>query len=61
MVYSPAETALLRQARSAGCAGSNGLGMLVYQGALAFAMWTGVRPDVAVMRRALQEAKSPPP
>lgn len=61
MVYSPPETALLRQARAAGCAGSNGLGMLLRQGALAFEMWTGFRPDVGVMRQALEEAKSPPP
>lgn len=61
MVYSPPETALLRQARAAGCAGSNGLGMLLHQGALAFQLWTGIEPDAGVMRRALAEAKSPPP
>lgn len=61
MVYSPEETVLLRQARDEGCAGSNGLGMLVHQGALAFEIWTGIKPDVAVMRQALVEAKSPPP
>lgn len=61
LVYSPPETALLRQARDEGCDGSNGLGMLLHQGALAFEMWTGIRPDVAVMRQALVETKSPPP
>jgi shikimate dehydrogenase len=61
MVYSPPETALLRQARAGGGAGSNGLGMLLHQGALAFEMWTRLRPDIAVMRRALEEEKSPPP
>ncbi len=30
--------------------------MLVYQGAIAFKLWTGVEPDVVVMRRALEEA-----
>ena len=29
--------------------------MLVYQGAIAFKLWTGVDPDVAVMRRALEQ------
>ena len=29
--------------------------MLVYQGAIAFKLWTGVEPDVAVMRRALEQ------
>lgn len=61
MVYSPPETVLLRQARAAGCAAGNGLGMLVQQGALAFEMWTGIRPDVMVMQQALVDAKSPPP
>jgi shikimate dehydrogenase len=56
MVYQPAETRLLRQARAAGCAGANGLGMLLHQGALAFELWTGLRPDIAAMRRALEEA-----
>jgi shikimate dehydrogenase len=60
MVYNPAETALLRQTRAAGCAGSNGLGMLLHQGALAFELWTGVKPDVTVMRQALLATKSPP-
>lgn len=56
MVYQPAETRLLQQARAAGCAGVNGLGMLLYQGALAFELWTGHRPDIALMRQALQQA-----
>ena len=33
----------------------DGLGMLVYQGAIAFKLWTGVDADVAVMRRALEQ------
>lgn len=40
MVYSPAETALLRQARNRGFPAVNGLPMLVWQGALALAIWT---------------------
>lgn len=53
LVYNPIETKLMRQAHAAGCAAANGLGMLVQQGALAFAAWTGQQPDVAVMRAAL--------
>lgn len=56
MVYQPAETRLLQQTRAAGCAGANGLGMLLHQGALAFELWTGLRPHTAVMRQALQDA-----
>jgi shikimate dehydrogenase len=29
--------------------------MLVYQGAIAFQMWTGVEAPINVMRRALEE------
>lgn len=60
MVYKPGETRLLRQARAAGCAGANGLGMLLHQGALAFALWTGLKPDVDVMRRALETEEARP-
>jgi shikimate 5-dehydrogenase len=32
--------------------------MLVYQGAIAFQMWTGVEAPVPVMRRSLEEVFS---
>ncbi|MDR3572515.1 MAG: shikimate dehydrogenase [Anaerolineaceae bacterium] len=41
LVYNPAETVLLRQARQAGSSAANGAGMLVEQAALAFEIWTG--------------------
>lgn len=56
LIYSPPETPLLRRAREAGCRSLNGLGMLLYQGAAAFQLWTGIRAPVAAMRRALGEA-----
>jgi shikimate 5-dehydrogenase len=34
----------MQQAQTAGCAASNGIGMLIYKGALAFEIWLGVRP-----------------
>jgi shikimate dehydrogenase len=52
-LYAPAETALLRQARSAGLRCSNGLAMLLHQGAAAFRLWTGVDPPLDAMRRSL--------
>jgi shikimate dehydrogenase len=55
MIYRPAETPLLRAARAAGCRTANGLGMLLYQGAAAFQIWTGQAAPVDVMRRALTE------
>jgi len=54
MVYKPAETKLLALAKAAGCKTSNGLGMLLHQGAAAFEIWTGQAAPVDVMRRALE-------
>jgi shikimate dehydrogenase len=54
MIYRPAETALLKAARQAGCRAANGLGMLLYQGAKALEIWTGKPAPLAVMREALE-------
>jgi len=54
MIYRPAETAFLKAARSAGCRAANGLGMLLYQGAAAFELWTGRPAPIDVMRVALE-------
>ena len=50
--YSPATTRLMEQVVAAGGIAFNGLDMLVYQGARAFELWTGVKPPVDVMRAA---------
>ena len=55
MIYRPAETPLLRQARMSGCRTANGLGMLLYQGAKALELWSGKQAPVEVMRRALEK------
>ncbi|WP_340116374.1 shikimate dehydrogenase [Pelagibius sp. 7325] len=47
LVYSPLETALLAAARAKGCAGVDGLGMLLHQGRPSFAAWFGVDPQVS--------------
>lgn len=54
MIYQPAGTKLLAAAKAAGCQTANGIGMLVHQGAKAFAIWTGQPAPVAVMRRAVE-------
>lgn len=41
LIYQPFETPLLKEASQAGCQTVNGLGMLLYQAALAFELWTG--------------------
>jgi shikimate dehydrogenase len=53
LIYNPAQTRFLQQARAAGCRAVNGLGMLLRQGALAFTRWTGQEPDLAVMAQAM--------
>ncbi len=55
MIYRPAETPLLKRAKTVGCHVSNGLGMLLYQGARALAIWTGKPAPVELMREALQK------
>lgn len=52
-VYAPLETGLLAAARARGLACVDGLGMLIHQGALAFEMWFGMRPDTRVARQRL--------
>lgn len=49
IVYNPLTTKLLRVAGERGCATVPGLGMLIYQGAAAFRLWTGVEPLVSEM------------
>lgn len=58
MIYRPAETALLRLAKRAGCRIANGAGMLLYQGAKALEIWSGRPAPVQVMRGALSTALS---
>lgn len=55
MVYRPAETPLLKAAKAAGCRVSNGLGMLLYQGAKALEIWSGRPAPIATMRKALEK------
>lgn len=53
LIYSPFETKLLSQAKKTGISSSNGLGMLLYQGVLAFSHFSGKNPPVEVMRSVL--------
>jgi shikimate dehydrogenase len=55
LVYNPLETKLLKQVKRAGARAIGGLDMLVRQGALSFAMWTGAEPPIDVMRTACEE------
>lgn len=55
MIYRPAETPLLKTAKAAGCRTANGLAMLLYQGARALELWSGLPAPLAIMRRALEK------
>jgi shikimate dehydrogenase len=52
-VYGPAKTALIRAAEEAGGRGTNGLSMLLYQGALSFSIWFNRDAPISAMRAAL--------
>ena len=53
LIYNPRETKLLGLARDKGARLSNGLGMLLYQGMIAFEIWTGKKAPKEIMRKAL--------
>ncbi|MCD7820275.1 MAG: shikimate dehydrogenase [Lachnospiraceae bacterium] len=50
IIYNPRKTRLLEDAEKAGCSISNGLYMLLYQGAAAFRIWTGTELPVEKIR-----------
>ncbi len=56
LVYNPPETPLLAAARAAGARTLGGLPMLIYQGAAAFWLWTGMEPPVELMLQTAREA-----
>lgn len=56
LIYNPQETKLLKLAKKKGAKASNGLGMLFYQGVLAFQHWASIELDDTVknkMRKSL--------
>lgn len=55
LIYNPQETKLLRVAKGRGAQTSNGLGMLLYQGALSFEIFSGKPAPVTAMREALSQ------
>ncbi|WPC44469.1 shikimate dehydrogenase [Clostridium sp. JS66] len=52
-VYAPAETALLKMAKEVGCKTMNGFGMMLFQGAAAFKLWTGKEMPIDHMKKVL--------
>ena len=56
IIYTPAETRLLREAAANGHPTLNGEGMLAGQGAAALEKWIGRKPDIPLMKAKLREA-----
>ncbi|PHR29748.1 MAG: shikimate dehydrogenase [Desulfotalea sp.] len=59
IVYNPLMTKLLRTAKDKGCTVVPGLGMLIYQGAAAFKLFTGVEPLIEEMSEVVYAAMAP--
>jgi len=51
IIYNPFETKILGDAKEQGAIIQNGIDMFVYQGALAFEMWTGCVPNIDRMKQ----------
>ena len=56
VVFNPPETQLIRMARERSLPVLDGLSMLVYQGVIAFELWTQRQAPESVMKRALRSA-----
>lgn len=60
LLYRPERTPFLKHARAAGRPAMDGQQMLLHQGALAFALWTGQPAPLEVMGRALRRSLRQP-
>lgn len=56
IIYAPHNTKLLRISRARGCKTIHGTEMLVYQGAMQFELWTGIKAPFQIMLKALKAA-----
>jgi shikimate dehydrogenase len=59
IVYTPLKTLFLKEAAAAGCNIIDGLSMFVYQGAIQFELWTGLKAPVDIMRKAVLDVLTP--
>jgi len=58
LVYNRSATALVKDAASLKLHATTGLGMLLYQGAIAFEIWTECKAPIDIMKKALKAALS---
>ncbi len=57
IIYDPLKTKLMSIAEEAGCKTMNGIDMLIYQGALAFNIWTGEDMPIEYIKEVLFKTK----
>lgn len=55
VIYDPGKTRFLQEAERHGCRTVNGLGMLIYQGAESFKLWTQEKMPVNAVRAAIEK------
>ncbi|MEJ2241995.1 MAG: shikimate dehydrogenase [Candidatus Bathyarchaeota archaeon] len=53
IIYNPLKTRLIKDAEAVGAKIVSGLEMLIYQGAIAFEIWTGCQAPIKIMRAAI--------
>lgn len=58
LVFNPAETKFMSMVKSAGGRAFNGLKMLLYQGVIAYELWTGAEVDRRLAEAAYEEMKT---
>ena len=56
LIYNPPQTKLLKCAMNKGLISINGLGMLLYQGAVCFELWTKKKAPIEIMKEALKNS-----
>ncbi len=58
IIYTPLKTRLLHGAQLKGCRIIDGLTMFLNQGAQQFKLWTGINPDIELMRKIMLKDKN---
>jgi shikimate dehydrogenase len=61
VVYSPLKSKLMQQAEAVGATAINGIGMMIWQGSLAFEMWTGIEMPVDYIKKQMFEKNTNEP
>jgi len=56
IIYTPLKTRLIKAAEKRSLKATGGVGMLLYQGVIAFELWTGKKAPVALMKKELLDS-----